>query len=185
MPRLCVFCGSSPGNRPEYLAAARELGRALAARRIGLVYGGSSIGLMGATADEVVAAGAEAIGVIPRSMVDREIAHPGLSELHVVETMHERKAKMAALADAFLAMPGGNGTLDELFEALTWAQLGIHDKPIALWDVEGYWQPLIAAIDHSVREGFVRERDRARLRSDANLEQLLRSMFHQIHAPPR
>src|SRR5688572_27768655 len=121
--RLCVFCGSSPGNRPIYLDAARALGKALTARHIGLVYGGSSIGLMGAIADAVVAGGGEAIGVIPRSMVDREIAHAGLTHLHVVETMHERKALMVSLSDAFVAMPGGHGTLDELFEALTWAQL--------------------------------------------------------------
>lgn len=173
MSRLCVFCGSSPGNRPIYLEAAKRLGRTLGERRVGIVYGGSSIGLMGAMADAALEAGGEVIGVIPRSMVDREIAHTGLSASHVVETMHERKALMTSLSDAFLAMPGGHGTLDELFEALTWSQLGIHEKPIALWDVSGYWQPLIAAIDHAVQEGFVRPRDRARLSASDDLEALL------------
>jgi uncharacterized protein (TIGR00730 family) len=177
MPRLCLFCGSNAGARPIYLESARALGAALAARNIGFVYGGSSIGLMGAAADAVVAGGGEAYGVIPRSMVDREIAHRALTELHVVETMHERKAKMVSLSDAFVAMPGGNGTLDELFEVLTWAQLGIHAKPIALWDVDGYWQPLIAAVDHAVREGFVKPVDRARLLVCADLDELLRTLF--------
>lgn len=173
MARLCVFCGSSPGRRPIYLESAVRLGRALAERGHGLVYGGSSIGLMGAMADAAIAAGGEAIGVIPRSMVDREIAHPGLSALHVVDTMHERKALMTSLADAFLAMPGGHGTFDELFEALTWSQLGIHDKPIGLWDVAGYFGPLVLALDHAAAEGFVRPRDRARLTVSGELDPLL------------
>lgn len=172
MPRLCVFCGSSAGARPIYLDAARALGRALAERGCGLVYGGSSIGLMGAAADAALAAGGEVVGVIPRSMVDREIAHEGLTAQHVVETMHERKALMTRLSDGFLALPGGHGTLDELFEALTWSQLGIHEKPIGLWDVGGYFSPLLAMLDHAVAEGFVRPHDRARLHAAGSLEEL-------------
>ncbi len=177
MARLCVFCGSSPGRRPIYLEAARALGRALAERGHGLVYGGSSIGLMGAAADAALAAGGEVIGVIPRSMVDREIAHERLTMSHVVETMHERKAKMTELSDAFVALPGGHGTLDELFEALTWSQLGIHAKPIGAWNVGGYWTPLLAALDHAVAEGFVRPHDRARLRVAEGLDDLLAQLL--------
>src|SRR5688500_11824353 len=177
MPRLCVFCGSSVGSRPIYLEAAVLLGRTLAARGIGLVYGGAPIGLMGAAAGAAGAGGGETIGVIPRSMVDREIAHPSLTAIHIVETMHERKALMVSLSDAFVAMPGGNGTLDELFEALTWAQLGIHAKPISAWDVGGYWQPLVRSIDHAVAEGFVRARDRARLEASEDLEAPLARAF--------
>src|SRR5690606_31126956 len=173
----CVFCGSSPGNRPIYREAAVRLGRTLAERGHGIVYGGSSIGLMGAMADAAVEAGGEAIGVIPRSMVEREIAHPKLSALHVVTTMHERKARMTSLADAFLAMPGGHGTFDELFEALTWSQLGIHAKPIGLWDVGGYFGPLVSALDHAVAEGFLRPHDRARLVVSAELEPLLTTLL--------
>jgi uncharacterized protein (TIGR00730 family) len=175
--RLCVFCGSAPGRRPIYRESAALLGRALAERGHGLVYGGSSIGLMGAMADAAIAAGGEAIGVIPRSMVDREIAHPGLSALHVVTTMHERKAMMVSLSDAFLAMPGGHGTFDELFEALTWSQLGIHEKPIGAWDVGGYFGPLVHALDHAVVEGFVRPHDRARLAVSAELDPLLTALL--------
>jgi uncharacterized protein (TIGR00730 family) len=153
--RVGVFCGSSPGVRPGYLAAARELGEVLAARRIGLVYGGASVGLMGELADAVLAGGGEAIGVIPGRLVDRELAHGGLTELHVVATMHERKALMAELSDAFVALPGGAGTLDEFFEALTWRQLGLHSKPLALLDVEGFFEPLLKLADHLVAEGFV------------------------------
>ena len=175
--RLCVFCGSAPGRRPIYRESAALLGRTLAERGHGLVYGGSSIGLMGAMADAAVAAGGEVIGVIPRSMVDREIAHAGLTELHVVGTMHERKARMVSLSDAFLAMPGGHGTFDELFEALTWSQLGIHDKPIGAWDVGGYFGPLVLALDHAVAEGFVRPHDRARLTVSAELDPLLTALL--------
>ena len=161
--RVCVFCGSSAGNRPVYLEAARELGRLLAERGIGLVYGGASVGLMGELADAVLAGGGESIGVIPRRLVDRELAHAGLTELHVVETMHERKALMAGLSDAFVVLPGGAGTLDELFEALTWAQLGLHAKPIVLLDVEDFFEPLVALADHLAEEGFVRREHRALL----------------------
>jgi len=149
--------------RPAYLAAARELGDRLAARRIGLVYGGASVGLMGELADAVLAGGGEAVGVIPGRLVGRELAHAGLTELHVVETMHERKALMAQLSDAFVVLPGGAGTLDEFFEALTWRQLGLHAKPLALLDVDGFFEPLLALADHLVEEGFVLAEFRALL----------------------
>jgi uncharacterized protein (TIGR00730 family) len=154
--RICVFCGSSAGRSPAYAAAARDLGAHLARRGIGLVYGGGNVGLMGIVADAVVAEGGETVGVIPRSLVDRELAHAHLTELVVVDTMHERKQRMHDLSDAFIAMPGGFGTLDELFEALTWAQLGMHAKPVGLLDVDGFWQPLRALVDRQVSELFVR-----------------------------
>jgi uncharacterized protein (TIGR00730 family) len=153
--RLCVFTGSSPGGHPDYAAAAAELGRTLAGEGIGVVYGGASVGLMGVVADATLAAGGEVAGVIPQALVDREIAHPGLSELHVVGSMHERKALMADLADGFVALPGGTGTLDELFEVITWAQLGLHAKPLGLLDVRGYYAGLVAFLDHAVQERFV------------------------------
>ncbi|MCW3067005.1 MAG: yvdD 1 [Solirubrobacterales bacterium] len=156
MERICVFCGSSSGARPEYAATAAELGRQLVERGIGLVYGGAHVGLMGTIADSVLGAGGEAIGVIPRSLVDKEIAHTAVSELRVVGSMHERKALMVELSDGFVTLPGGSGTLDELFEAFTWAQLGIHRKPIGLLDVCGYWTPLLAFLDHAVEERFLR-----------------------------
>lgn len=153
--RVCVFCGSKAGARPEYMESARQTGQLLAERGIGLVYGGASIGTMGALANGALAAGGEVIGVIPRSFVDREIAHSGLSQLHLVGSMHERKALMVELADGFVALPGGSGTLDEFFEVFTWAQLGFHDKPCAFIDVRGYYQPLIAFLDHAVDEHFI------------------------------
>jgi uncharacterized protein (TIGR00730 family) len=155
MKRIVVFCGSSPGRLPEYTAAAFELGRMLANRGIGVVYGGASIGMMGAVADATLAAGGEVIGVIPKRLLESEIAHAGLTALHVVDTMHERKAMMAELSDAVIALPGGSGTLDELFEMFTWSQLGLHGKPIGLLDVGGYWQPLMALLDHMVAERFI------------------------------
>jgi len=161
MLRLCVFCGSATGARPGYLDAARRLGRSLGERGIGLVYGGASVGLMGALADAALEAGAEVDGVIPRTLVEREIAHRGLTRLHVVEGMHARKARMTELADAFAALPGGLGTLEELFEVWTWAQLGVHRKPLALLDVEGYYAPLVAFLDHAAAEGFVRAGQRS------------------------
>jgi uncharacterized protein (TIGR00730 family) len=159
--RVCVFCGSNPGAREIYADAARRLGVALAEAGIGLVYGGASVGLMGTIADAALAAGGEVVGVIPRALVDREIAHGGVSQLVVVGTMHERKAKMAELADAFVALPGGFGTLDELAEIVTWGLLGLHQKPIGLYDVEGYWAPLLQFFDHAVVEGFIRPAHRA------------------------
>ncbi|MFO0929845.1 MAG: TIGR00730 family Rossman fold protein [Gemmataceae bacterium] len=148
---VCVFCGSSTGNRVEYTDAARALGRALSERGLTLVYGAGDIGLMGLLADAVLETGGRVIGVIPRALVDRELGHNGLTELHVVETMHQRKALMADRADAFLALPGGFGTGDELFEILTWAQLGIHTRPIGLVNVAGYFDPLLAWIDRARR----------------------------------
>jgi uncharacterized protein (TIGR00730 family) len=155
MRRLCVFCGSAVGARAEYALAAQALGTALGRCGIGLVYGGGSVGLMGLLADAVRAAGGETIGVIPRGLASKEVAHAGLTELRVVGSMHERKALMASLADGFVGMPGGLGTLEEICEMLTWAQLGIHRKPVALLDVAGYWAGLRALLAHAITEGFV------------------------------
>ena len=155
MKRICVFCGGSVGRDARYREAAEELGRQLAGRGLGLVFGGGSVGLMGAVADATLAAGGRAIGVIPHGLAVREVAHRGLTELRVVSSMHERKAMMARLADAFVALPGGFGTLEELFEIVTWAQLGIHRKPIGLLNVAGYYDALVRLLDHAVAEGFV------------------------------
>jgi uncharacterized protein (TIGR00730 family) len=171
--RVCVFCGASSGRSPSYAAAARAFGAAVAARGLGLVYGGGRVGLMGALADGALAAGGEVIGVIPRELVERELAHSGLSELHVVDSLHERKALMAELADAFAALPGGFGTLDELVEQLTWSQLGLHTKPIGLLDVAEYWLPLIALARHATAEGFVREVDLAAIAVATDADGLL------------
>ena len=160
---ICVFCGSSTGVAPSYMGAARAFAREAVARRVRLVYGGASVGLMGAVADEALAAGGEVIGVIPRALVDREIAHRGLTDLRVVATMHERKAMMAQLADAFVALPGGLGTLEELFEVWTWGMLGLHDKPYGVLDTDGYYGPLIRFLDHARDEGFIRPAQRAML----------------------
>jgi uncharacterized protein (TIGR00730 family) len=157
---VCVFCGSSTGSRPEYADAARRLGAALAGRGLELVYGAGNVGLMGVLADAALAVGGRVVGVIPRSLVLRELAHQGLSELNVVETMHQRKALMADRADAFAALPGGFGTADELFEILTWAQLGIHTKPVGLLNVNGFFDPLLAWLDGCVGEGFLRRQHR-------------------------
>lgn len=161
MDRVCVFCGASSGRRPLYAEAARAFGEELARRGIGLVYGGGRVGLMGAVADGALDADGEVIGVIPQELVDRELAHAGLTQLHIVASLHERKALMADLSDAFVALPGGFGTLDELMEQLTWAQLGLHAKPVGLLEVDGYWAPLIALARHATEEGFVRESDLA------------------------
>ena len=173
MKRICVFCGSSSGARPAYAEATAELARLLVSDGIGLVYGGANVGLMAVLADTVLAAGGDAIGVIPQPRVDREIAHPGLSDLRVVGSMHERKALMAELADAFVALPGGLGTLEELFEVYTWSQLGLHSKPCALLDVEGYYEGIADFLDHAVRERFVREDHRAMLVVDRDPRTLL------------
>jgi uncharacterized protein (TIGR00730 family) len=156
MKRLCVFCASSDGRRTSYADAARAMADALVGRGIGLVYGGGSIGLMGVLADAVLAGGGEVIGVLPRGLARKEYAHTGLTELHLVGSMHERKALMASLADGFAALPGGLGTLEEILEVFTWAQLGIHQKPVGLVDVGGYWTGLLALLRHAVQEGFVR-----------------------------
>lgn len=160
MKRICVFCGSSSGGNPVYLEAARRVGRTLASRGLGLVYGGGSVGLMGAVADATLAAGGEVVGVIPRALQLRELAHAKLTTLHVVGSMHERKAKMAELAHGFIALPGGMGTLEEFAEILTWAQLGLHARPCGLLDVAGYYRPLTAFFDQAVAEGFVRSEHR-------------------------
>lgn len=158
--RVCVFCGSRAGGRPVFAEQARAFGRLLAARGVGLVYGGGHVGLMGILADAVLAGGGEVRGVIPRALQDRELAHQRLTELHVVETMHQRKALMADLADGFAALPGAFGTGDELFEILTWAQLGLHAKPIGLLNVGGFFDPLLAWIDRAVEEAFLKPQHR-------------------------
>jgi uncharacterized protein (TIGR00730 family) len=157
MKRICVYCGSNPGRLPDYREAAAELGRELVRRNIGLVYGGAGIGVMGAVADAVLENGGEAIGVIPQSLATREVAHTGLSELIVVTSMHERKAHMAELADGFVALPGGWGTFEEIFEILTWAQLGIHAKPCGLLNVANYFAHLALFLQHAMDERFVRK----------------------------
>jgi uncharacterized protein (TIGR00730 family) len=171
--RVCVFCGSSPGARPEYADAARGLGTVLAERGIGLVYGGGHVGLMGAVADAVLAAGGEVTGVITRHLWDKEVGHGGLTELLVVDSMHERKLAMADRADAFIGLPGGVGTFEELFEVLTWTQLGIHHKPVGLLDVAGFYAPLLAFLDSVVEAGFVKPVHRGILRSADTSEAIL------------
>jgi uncharacterized protein (TIGR00730 family) len=161
--RLCIFCGSSPGARPEYAEATVELARLLAERGIGIVYGGASVGLMGLLADTAMEAGGEVVGVIPSALERKEIARHGLTELHVVDSMHERKALMAELSDAFIALPGGSGTLEELFEVFTWSQLGLHRKACALLNVAGYYDGLATFLDHAVEERFLRAEHRAML----------------------
>jgi uncharacterized protein (TIGR00730 family) len=183
--RICVFGGSSAGRRADHVQAARELGRALARRGIGLVNGGGHIGLMGATADGALEAGGETIGVIPRALMDRELGHRGMTELHVVETMHERKALMAELSDGFVALPGGIGTLEELFEAWTWAGLGIHAKPVGVLDVGGYWDPLLAMADRMVAEGFLPEHLRAALLVGREPDQLIDAFLEYRPAASR
>lgn len=155
LQRICVFAGSNPGNRPEYREAAQQLGKALVSRGLGVVYGGGSVGLMGALADSVLEQGGEIIGVMPQGLFRREIAHAHLTKLFEVESMHARKALMADLADGFIALPGGFGTFDELFEITTWAQIGIHSKPIGLLNVAHYFEPLLALVTHASNEGFI------------------------------
>jgi uncharacterized protein (TIGR00730 family) len=183
MRRLCVFCGSSAGNRPEYRAAARRLGQLLAGRGVGLVFGAGHIGLMGVLADAVLANGGEAVGVIPQALVDKELAHRGLTALHVVDTMHQRKALMADLADGFAALPGGYGTADEFFEVLTWAQLGLHARPTGLLNVAGFFDPLLAWVDQCVREGFLRSEHRDSLLVAGDPEELLEMLLRSRPAP--
>lgn len=182
MRRICVFCGSNPGASPIYVETARTLGETLARRRLGLVYGGGKVGLMGAVADGALAAGGEAIGVIPHALVVREVAHQGLTELRVVDSMHERKALMAELADGFLVLPGGIGTMEEFFEVWTWAQLGLHGKPIGLLDTAGYYAQLQGFLDHAVAERFLHPDHRSTVLVDADPGRLLDRM--QGYAPP-
>jgi uncharacterized protein (TIGR00730 family) len=159
--RVCVYAGSNPGSHPAYAEAAQALAATMAERSIGLVYGGGKVGLMGVLADTMLEHGGEAIGVMPRALIDREIGHPGLTELRVVDSMHERKALMAELSDAFVAVPGGIGTLEELIEVYTWSQLGIHSKACGVLNVRGYYDHLAALLDHAVAEGFLRPQHRA------------------------
>ena len=174
--RLCVFCGSRDGVRPEYPAAARALGEELARRGIGVVYGGGRLGLMGAVADAALAAGGTVIGVIPDALRTRELAHSGLTELHVVPSMHARKALMAELSDGFVALPGGYGTFEELLEIVTWAQLGIHAKPIGLLSVAGFFAPLRASWEHAAAEGFIMEEQRSLVVDAGSIPELLDRM---------
>lgn len=182
MKRVCVFCGSSPGARPEYVIAAQALGRALAGKKIGLVYGGAKVGMMGAIATAMVDAGGEVTGVMPRSLVAKEVAFTGLVDLRIVETMHERKAMMAELSDGFIAMPGGLGTIEEFFEVMTWAQLGMHKKPCGLLNVGGYYDPLASFIDHATEQQFISPAGRSLMLIDESPEGLLRK-FECYEAP--
>jgi len=184
LPRaVCVFCGSNPGRRPGYLAVARQLGGILAGAGVHVVYGGGRIGMMGALADAALAAGGRVTGVIPRHLAEREVAHDGLDELHVVSSMHERKALMASLADAFVTLPGGFGTLEETFEVLTWSQLGLHEKPLLVLEVGSFYAPLVAFLDHAAEEGFLRREHRALLLVERDPHQVLARLA--AFSPPR
>jgi uncharacterized protein (TIGR00730 family) len=183
MKRICVFCGSNAGARSEYAEAARALATVLAERKLGIVYGGGNVGLMGVLADAALARGGEVIGVIPQKLVDKEVAHRGVTELRVVETMHERKALMNDLSDAFLALPGGFGTLDEFFEVLTWSQLGFHGKPCALLNVAGYYDGMLAMLDHAVTERFLRPAHRELVIADTDPLRLLQRLSAFVPAP--
>lgn len=182
MKRICVYCGSSPGIRPDYIEMARKLAKELAKRDIGLVYGGASVGIMGELADTVLAQGGEVIGVIPQALVEKEVSHNGLTELKVTQSMHERKSLMAELADGFIALPGGIGTFEELFEVLTWAQLGFHQKPCAVLNVAHYYDQLAAFLDHAVSQGFVKAVQRNMLLMEEDPATLIDAM--QIYTPP-
>ena len=176
MKRLCVFCGSRAGVRPAYRAAAEALGALLAERGIELVYGGGNVGLMGIVADACLAAGGRVVGVIPRALLEWEVGHEGLTRLEVVDSMHTRKARMAELADGFIAMPGGFGTFEEFCEILTWGQLGFHQKPMGLLNVNGFYDPLLAMFDRAVADGFLREQNRAMALADTGIDSLLAQM---------
>jgi uncharacterized protein (TIGR00730 family) len=178
--RLCVFCGSRTGQDPRFAQAAVELGTLLAQREIGIVYGGGRVGLMGVLADAARAQGGEVIGVIPQSLADREVAHSGLSELHVVESMHDRKALMAELAAGFIALPGGFGTLEEFCEVITWSQLGLHRKPCGLLNVAGYFDSLVAMFDYGVEQGFITATSRAIVLQAATPDEIIERMTLSI-----
>lgn len=182
MRRICVFCGSRSGHAPAYRQAAESLGKTLAERDIELVYGGGNVGLMGVMADACLAAGGKVIGVIPRALLEWEVGHHDLTRLEVVDSMHTRKARMAELADGFIALPGGLGTFEELFEILTWAQLGFHHKPAGLLNVEGYYSPLVQMLERGVAEGFMKQENRGLLLVEDNLVGLLRAM--SAYHPP-
>ncbi len=173
---LCLFCGSSAGAQPAYAMAAADFGMTLAERNIRLVYGGGSVGLMGVAADACLAAGGQVIGVIPKLLMDKEVGHHGITQMHIVDNMHERKALMTELCDGFIALPGGFGTLDELFEALTWLQLGYHQKPVGLLNVNGFFDHLVQFIDHSQGERFLRDVHRRSLNVDVDLDKLIEKL---------
>lgn len=175
---LCVFCGSSPGARPEYVAAAQAFGRMMAVEGIQLVYGGGNVGLMGVIADTVLESGGDVVGIIPQSLADKEVAHQQLTTLHVVQSMHERKALMAKLADGFVVLPGGFGTLEEMFEVLTWTQLGFHRKPCGLLNVSGFYDKLTAFLDHCVEERFIKDVHRGLLLNADSPEALLEKLMN-------
>lgn len=182
MKSICVYCGSSPGNKISYAEAACALARVMTDNNVSLVYGGGNIGLMGVIADEVMRLGGEVTGIIPKALMEREVGHPGVTRLHIVKDMHERKALMAELSDGFIAMPGGIGTLEELFEAFTWLQLGLHAKPIGLLNVDGFYDGLIDFLEHTVREGFLRAPQAALLMHETDPTKLL-ERFKRF-APP-
>jgi uncharacterized protein (TIGR00730 family) len=182
MKRLCVYCGSRPGRQPDYTEAAENLARALVKRKIEVVYGGASVGTMGVLANTVLAEGGRVIGIIPQAIVDREVVHRGLSDLRVVSSMHERKALMAELSDGFIALPGGLGTLNEVFEILTWGQLGLHQKPCGLLNIRDYYRGLIDFLDHAVAERFITDVHRAMLLVEEDPERLLEH-FERYQAP--
>jgi uncharacterized protein (TIGR00730 family) len=183
MKSLCVYCGSASGNNPSYAQAARQLGKDMVDNNVALVYGGGKVGLMGVIADEVMRLGGEATGIIPKALMEKEVGHLGLTRLHVVKDMHERKAMMADLSDGFVAMPGGIGTLEELFEIFTWAQLGLHEKPIGLLNVDGFYDGLIAFLKHVVAQGFLKADQASLLMHAANAEDLLHTL-RSFRAPP-
>jgi uncharacterized protein (TIGR00730 family) len=182
MKRLCVYCGSRPGNQPDYTEAAENLARVLVRRNIEVVYGGASVGTMGVLANTVLAEGGHVIGIIPQSIVDMEVVHRGVSDLRVVTSMHERKALMAELSDGFIALPGGLGTLDEVFEILTWGQLGLHRKPCGLLNIRDYYRGLVDFLDHAVAERFIAAIHRAMLLVEEEPERLL-EQFEHYRAP--
>ena len=183
MKNLCVFCGSSFGSDPKYAQAAERLGAIIAGRKLGLVYGGGRVGLMGEIADTVIKAKGHVIGVIPKQLHEREVSHNGISDLRVVDSMHERKALMAELSDGFIAMPGGFGTIEEIFEVITWAQLNFHNKPCGLLNINGYYDNLIKFLDNTVKEKFVEPENRAIILIDKDPETLLEKMFNYV--PPK
>lgn len=176
--RLCVFCGSSHGAHPAYAEATKQAGADLARRGISLVYGGGNVGLMGVLADSVLASGGEVVGVIPEALMDKEVGHRELPDLRIVKTMHERKALMAELSDGFIALPGGLGTFEEFFEIVTWAQLGLHSKPCALLNVNGFYDPLLRLLDHAIEERFVKPKQRALVLVESDFKVLLDRMAH-------
>ena len=182
--RICIYCGSNPGKSPRYLAAAREMGALLAEKEIGLVFGGGRVGMMGAVADAVMAGGGEVLGVIPGALASREVAHTDVTHLYVVATMHERKAKMERLADAFIALPGGFGTYEEILEMLTWTQLGLHAKPCGFLNVGGFYNPLLAQFRLGIREGFIPRASARAVVAERTPARLLARVLRHVVPPP-